>query len=77
VLGVYALHRLAHVREEGEIARADMVAEVLHETRRSVRNLGTVAGLRAVTVFPAMLLRDARLRARFLRRQGAAQAAEA
>ena len=72
LLGLYALHRLALVREEGEIDRREMIQQVLHQTRRSVRNLSTVAGLRAATEIPALLLRDARVRMRFRRMQRSA-----
>lgn len=72
LLGLYALHRLALVREQGEIDRREMIQQVLHQTRRSVRNLSTVAGLRAATEIPVLLLRDARVRMRFRRMQNAA-----
>lgn len=69
LLGLYALHRLSLVHEEGQIERRAMLQQVLGQSRRVVRNLGTVAGLRAVTDLPGALLRDARLRTRFRRRQ--------
>jgi hypothetical protein len=69
VLGLYAIHRLSLVEETGEIERREMVQQVLHQTRRTVRNLSTVAGLRAITELPAALTRDARLRVRWRRRQ--------
>lgn len=46
-----------------------MVHKVWFETRRAVRNLGTVSGLRASTDLPVSLIRDAGVRARWLRRQ--------
>ncbi|HWW66175.1 MAG TPA: MFS transporter [Sphingomonadaceae bacterium] len=67
LLGLYALHRLGTVCEEGEIDRREMIQQVLHQTRRTVRNLSTVAGLRAMTEIPSLFLRDARLRARLKR----------
>lgn len=67
VIGIYALHRLTLVEEHGAIERREMIQQVLHQTRRSVRNLSTVAGLRGLTELPTALIRDARLRARFLR----------
>lgn len=67
-IGLYALHRLSFVREEGEIRRREMVAQVLLETRRVVRNVSSVAGLRALTALPAGFLREASLRARLQRR---------
>lgn len=64
LFGLYAIHRLALVREEGEIEARDMLQQVLHQTRRSVRNLSTVTGFRAATELPANLLREARAKAR-------------
>ena len=69
VLGLYALHRLSLVHEEGQIERREMVHQLWFETRRMARTLGTVSGLRALTELPGSLIRDARLRARWLRRQ--------
>lgn len=70
-LGLYAVHRLSLVREEGEIERREMVGEMLSLTRRAIRNVSSVAGLRAATVLPATLLRDARVRFRLTRAQRA------
>lgn len=73
LVGLYALHRLALVREEGEIDARDMLQEVVDQTRRSVRNLSTVAGFRAAMILPGNLLREARARARLQRmRRGSA-----
>jgi MFS family permease len=69
VLGLYAIHRLSLVSEQGEIERREMVNQVLNETRRGIRNMSSVAGLRAATELPASLLRDAQLRLRWLRSQ--------
>jgi hypothetical protein len=41
-----------------------MMAQVFDETRRTIRNISSVAGLRAATDLPGALLRDARLRFR-------------
>ncbi|MDT8759555.1 MFS transporter [Sphingomonas psychrotolerans] len=69
VIGLYAIHRLTLVTESGEIKRSEMLEQVLNQTRRTVRNVSTVAGLRTLTFIPASLLREAEVRARFLRRQ--------
>jgi MFS family permease len=71
LIGLYAIHRLSLVEERGEIERREMVEEVINVTRRSIRNISTVAGLRLATDLPASLLRDARVRARRLRREAA------
>lgn len=72
VLGVYAIHRLSLVAEHGEIERREMVNQVLTETRRGIRNISSVAGLRAATEIPGSLLRDARVRLRLRRAQARA-----
>lgn len=69
LVGFYALHRLSLVQEEGQIERREMIHQVWFETRRVARTLGTVSGLRAFTELPGSLIRDARIRARWLRRQ--------
>lgn len=74
LFGLYALHRLALVREEGEIEARDMLQQVIHQTRRSVRNLSTVSGFRAATELPANLVREARVRVRLQRRRARASA---
>ena len=67
IIGLYAIHRLSLVAEKGEIERREMLAQVIGETRRGIRNISSVAGLRAATDVPASLLRDARLRIRLRR----------
>ncbi|WP_298813815.1 MFS transporter [uncultured Sphingomonas sp.] len=73
IIGLYAVHRLSLVEERGEIERREMVGQLLNETRRTIRNISSVAGLRAATDLPGALLRDARLRARLRRAQAAKQ----
>lgn len=77
LIGLYAMHRLSLVAEIGEIERREMVNQVLTETRRGIRNISTVAGLRAATDLPASLLRDAQLRLRWRRAQKRRKAREA
>jgi MFS family permease len=67
ILGLYALHRLAMVKEQGEIDNRLMVGEVLAQARRDVRNVSPIAGLKMLTDVPAALLRDARVRKRLQR----------
>ena len=71
LIGLYAVHRLSLVAEHGEIERREMVTQILSETRRTIRNVSSVAGLRAATDLPGALLRDARLRRRLRRMQAA------
>ncbi len=70
-IGLYALHRLSLVEEHGEIDRKAMVNRILVETRRTVRNISSVAGLRGASDLPASLLRDARVRVRLRRARAA------
>lgn len=53
LVGLYSLHRLTLVREQGEVPRRELVQHVLNVARRGVRNASTVAGLRAAVAFPA------------------------
>lgn len=67
--GIYATHRLSLVDEEGEIERREMMSEVLSEARRTIRNVSSVAGLRGATAIPVSIVRDARVRLRWIRLQ--------
>ena len=57
LVGVYSLHRLAMVREEGEIDQRAILAEVLADARRTIRNVSSIAGLRVAAGFPFYMLR--------------------
>lgn len=52
LLGLYALHRLSLVEEEGRVDDRAVVAELVLEARRTVQTLSSVAGLRQLTSFP-------------------------
>ena len=64
LIGLYAIHRLSLVQEQGEIERRELMGKMLDDTRRSIRNISSVAGLRSATAIPVSLLRDARVRLR-------------
>lgn len=51
-IGLYALHRLTLVREEGEVHERVVFEHLRAGDRRTLRNLSTVAGLRASTDYP-------------------------
>lgn len=53
LIGLYSLHRLSMVQEPSEQPRSAMVQHILDTARRSVRNVSTVAGLRAAVAFPS------------------------
>jgi MFS family permease len=76
LLGLYALHRLSLVGEEGEIERREMIRHLFEHTRRGARNLSTVEGLKAITDFPATFMRDLRVRERWTRLRRGSAAAE-
>lgn len=52
LFGLYALHRLTLVEEEGHGEDKAMMQEIIAETRRGVTSLSSVAGLRLMTFFP-------------------------
>lgn len=60
VVGLYALHRLSLVREEGHVKESVVIETLLTNARRGMRNLSTIAGLRAATEFPFEWLRRVR-----------------
>lgn len=74
VLGLYSIHRLALVREVGEVDEHIVLHEILMETRRNVRAISTIAGLKQATEFPFSVL--ARTMRRRARRHGHARATE-
>ena len=51
MIGLYALHRLTLVREEGHVKERVVLDALFESARRGMRNLSTVAGLRAATEF--------------------------
>jgi MFS family permease len=58
VIGLYALHRLSLVREEGHVKEGVVLDALFQVARRGMRNLSTVAGLRAATEFNLEGLRN-------------------
>jgi len=59
VIGIYSVHRLALVREVGEVSENVVVGEFLADTKRAVRSFSTIAGLRMATEAPVSVLRRA------------------
>lgn len=72
MVGLYALHRLSLVEETGAVDRRELVRHIFGQTRSTIHNLSTVTGLKMLSEVPGGLLREARLRARWLRRRHAA-----
>ncbi len=57
-IGIYALHRLSLVQEAGEVRENVVFDHLRAGARRTLRNLSTVAGLRASTDYPLDTLID-------------------
>ncbi len=62
LVGLYALHRLGGVVEEGTLAERVRLPEFLTEVRRDLRPLSTMGGLWQMTQMPLVLLRSSRAR---------------
>ncbi len=60
VFGLYSLHRLLAVREEGEVTDEVLRQAIFAEMRRWVRQVSTVAGMRQLVTFPFAFLENAR-----------------
>ncbi len=58
ILGLYAMHRLLSVREEGEASKTVVLGELQGEVRRALRHVSNVAGLRSLYTFPFARLED-------------------
>ncbi len=56
VFGLYSVHRLLAVQERGEVTEKVVRQAFLEETRRMVRQVSTVAGVRHLVTFPFDLL---------------------
>lgn len=57
-LGLYSLHRLAVVKEEGEVKEKIVIRELIREIVRPMRVLSSIAGLRQLIQFPFSTLRQ-------------------
>ena len=54
LIGMYSIHRLAYVRESGEVEDRIVVQELIAQVSREMRNLSTVGGLRYMLRFPVL-----------------------
>ncbi|UCC99384.1 MAG: MFS transporter [Phycisphaerales bacterium] len=57
LIGLYALHRLAMVKEAGEVEERIVVQELFTEVRTQVRTLSSIEGVRQMVGFPVLFLR--------------------
>ena len=60
LLGLYSLHRLAVVQEEGEAKEQVVVNELIAGVRRDMRNFSPAGGLRDLVKFPFSVTRNRR-----------------
>ncbi|MDO9576217.1 MAG: MFS transporter [bacterium] len=58
LIGLYSIHRLAMVKEVGEVKEKVVVQELISEIRKEMRNLSTAGGLRQVIQFPFYIVRN-------------------
>jgi MFS family permease len=58
VIGLYALHRLAMVKEAGEVEEGIVAQELFTEVRTQVRILSSVEGVRQMVSFPFSAIRN-------------------
>lgn len=64
LIGLYSLHRLTMIREDGTIGKREVMAEVFTDARQTIRNISSIAGLRIITEFPMYLLQRKKKRGR-------------
>jgi len=57
LIGFYSIHRLAMVKEIGEVEEKIVVRELISEVRRGMRNISTVGGLRYMVYFPFLIVK--------------------
>jgi MFS family permease len=70
LVGLYSMHRLLAVREEGDVKPEVVVSEFYAEVRRTVRSVSTIGGLRRLTAFPFAVLLTLAPERRRRRRRG-------
>jgi MFS family permease len=58
VIGLYALHRLAMIKEAGEVEEKIVAQELFTEVRTQVRTLSSVEGVRQMVSFPISIIRN-------------------
>nr|CBH37249.1 hypothetical protein BSM_07260 [uncultured archaeon] len=67
LIGLYSIHRLAMVREEGEVKEKIVVRELISEVKRPIRNFSTAGGLRHMVQFPFSVVKPLKKRNDFIR----------
>jgi hypothetical protein len=57
LIGIYSIHRLAMVKEVGEVEEKIVVYELISEVKRPLRTFSTAGGLRHMVQFPFAIIR--------------------
>ena len=57
LIGLYSIHRLALVKEKGEVGEKIVIKELISEVRKETRNLSTVSGIRYMFYLPVHIVR--------------------
>jgi len=60
IMGLYSLHRLAFIKEEGEVEEALVFQQLMIETMDEIKNFTTVGGVKQVIDFPFAIFRYAK-----------------
>ena len=58
IIGLYSIHRLAMVKEAGEVEEKIVAGELISEMRGQVRTLSSVEGVKQMVSFPFIMVRD-------------------
>ncbi len=58
IIGLYALHRLAMVKEQGEVDEKIVLQELYTEVRTQVRTLSSFEGIKQMVSFPIIILKN-------------------
>jgi MFS family permease len=55
-VGIYAIHRLLAVTEQGDVEEKVVIVELYNETRHALRSVANIAGIRHLTYFPYAII---------------------
>lgn len=58
LIGFYSIHRLAMVKEVGEVEEKIVINELISEVRKDMRSFSTASGLRSTMQFPFSVVRS-------------------
>ncbi|OGI10564.1 MAG: MFS transporter [Candidatus Margulisbacteria bacterium GWF2_35_9] len=56
IIGLYSIHRLGLVKEEGDVEEDIVINELIAEIQRPIRNFSSIFGIRQIIYFPFILL---------------------